>query len=104
LHRRGATCDASHNSDYYIEVVLTRTVPTFFMRLFGRSSLPVSARAVAGLGRSPYCLVSLATTKKEGTVDQTKDALKIEDDSDVDAPGAMCRSTPPSQAKRVRGR
>jgi hypothetical protein len=82
-----ATCDASHNSDYYIEVVLTRTVPTFFMRLFGRSSLPVSARAVAGLGRSPYCLVSLATTKKEGSVDQTKDALKIEDDSDVDAPG-----------------
>src|SRR5262245_6513570 len=49
----------------YVEVILTRNVPTFFMRLFGRSSMSVSAQSVAGVGVSPDCVIALASSGKE---------------------------------------
>jgi Flp pilus assembly protein TadG len=74
----------THMTNAYVEIIVSSSVPTFFMKLFGRSAMTVSARSVAGLGVSPYCMISLATTKKG---DDAKDTLKIEDGANVSAPG-----------------
>lgn len=47
----------------YVEVIVQRASPTYFMKLFGHNSINVSARAVAGLGVSnKYCAYILDPT------------------------------------------
>jgi hypothetical protein len=49
----------------YVEVLMTRAVPTFFMKLFGRPSVSVSVRAVAGQGGGGTgCIYNLGTANK----------------------------------------
>jgi hypothetical protein len=43
----------------YLEVVVTKPVATFFMRILTLSPVRVTARAVGGLSASPYCIVAL---------------------------------------------
>ena len=47
----------------YVEVIAAQSQPTFFMQLFGRSSMTVSARAVAtNLSTTSGCVYTLGTT------------------------------------------
>ncbi len=46
----------------YLEVIVTQSQPTVFMRLFNMSAVNVAARAVATLGRNPNCIYILQTT------------------------------------------
>src|SRR5690606_17810195 len=46
-----ASGDSAGNSDF-VEVIVAKTVPTTFMRIFGPSLSTVRARAVAGLQRN----------------------------------------------------
>ena len=47
----------------YVEVLVTKNIPTIFGTIFNMDSLDVQARGVAGLGSlSTYCIYSLATT------------------------------------------
>jgi hypothetical protein len=48
------------NSNQYVEVQVQQSAPTFFMRIFGVKSAPLSATAVAELGSSRGCIYSLA--------------------------------------------
>ena len=57
----GATDPHAGNSNY-VEVIVTRNVPTLFARIFGANSVSVSARAEAGLGSSSQCIYALAPT------------------------------------------
>jgi Flp pilus assembly protein TadG len=43
----------------YAEAIVTQTEPVYFMRLFGRSSVKVTARAVAELENNPGCIYTL---------------------------------------------
>jgi hypothetical protein len=44
----------------YIEVIVQRQTPTFFLRLFGDNSVSVAARAVAGFGGGQGCVFALS--------------------------------------------
>ncbi len=46
----------------YVEVIVTQSQPTVFMRLFGLSSLSATARAVATNEPSPSCVDTLSST------------------------------------------
>jgi Flp pilus assembly protein TadG len=46
----------------YLEVVVTQSQPTYFMSVFGFSSMTVSGRAVAGQGRNPNCIYLLQSS------------------------------------------
>lgn len=46
-------------SSAYVEVIVTESAPTFFMKLFRLSSVNVSARSVAGLGPGSGCIYTL---------------------------------------------
>lgn len=46
----------------YVEVIVTQTQPTFFMRVFNRNTMDVTARAVATSVPSPNCIYTLGTT------------------------------------------
>jgi Flp pilus assembly protein TadG len=46
----------------YVEVIVSQSQPTFFMRLFGRSAMTVAARAVATLGAGQGCVYELGTS------------------------------------------
>jgi Flp pilus assembly protein TadG len=47
----------------YVEAIITRATPTFFARVLGRSSLTVTARAVAGTGPVPLAnIIALCKT------------------------------------------
>jgi Flp pilus assembly protein TadG len=46
----------------YVEVIVTRSVPTYFMRIFHVNAMTVAARAVAGLGPSQGCIYTLDTS------------------------------------------
>lgn len=46
----------------YIEVIVSRSEPTFFMRVFGRSAMTVAARAVASKGGAGGCVYTLSPT------------------------------------------
>lgn len=46
----------------YVEVIVSQTEPTFFMRFFNRNSMAVSARAVATTVPSSGCVYTLNTT------------------------------------------
>lgn len=45
--------------DGYIEVIVSRQTPTYFMRLFGVNDLTVAAKAVATLGPATDCVYTL---------------------------------------------
>jgi Flp pilus assembly protein TadG len=45
-----------------VEVIVTRSVPTYFMRIFHVKAMTVAARAVAGLGPSQGCIYTLDTS------------------------------------------
>ena len=46
----------------YVEVIATRSVPTYFMRVLSFSAMSVGARAVAGLRPSQGCVYTLDTS------------------------------------------
>jgi Flp pilus assembly protein TadG len=50
----------------YVEVIVNRPTPTFFMRVLGHTSAVVSARAVAGMSSSLGCLYALTTEAGKG--------------------------------------
>lgn len=52
----------------YIEVTVTRQEPTYFMRIFGRNSMNVTARAVATLGPTSNCVYTLDPSGTDITV------------------------------------
>ena len=52
----------------YVEVIIQRNVPTFFMRIFGRNAVTVSGRAVAGFGGSQGCIFALGATGTDITL------------------------------------
>ncbi len=45
----------------YVEVIVSQSQPTFFMKLFSRSSMAVSARSVAALTPGQFCVYTLGT-------------------------------------------
>ncbi len=53
---------AAVGQTHYVEVIVTKKQPTFFMRALGVDSLTVSARAVATALPSANCFISLAST------------------------------------------
>jgi Flp pilus assembly protein TadG len=76
--------DGPHAGDAsYVEAIVTQTQPTFFMRLFNFSSMPVSARAVAFNGASNGfgCLTALNQTAPA--------AINLQGHFTVDAPGCQ---------------
>jgi hypothetical protein len=51
---------ACHNSAAYVEVFLTQPAPTFFMGMFGKKTMTISTRAVAGMpGGGNACIIVL---------------------------------------------
>lgn len=51
----------------YVEVLISRAVPTYFMSLFGRTTVTVGARGVAGLsGGGNGCVYSLSSIAGKG--------------------------------------
>jgi len=55
----------------YVEVIVTKSVPTYFMRIFNVGALTVSARAVAGLGPSQGCIYTLDASGADISVSGT---------------------------------
>ena len=53
---------AYKNQPGYLEVIVSQSVSTYFMRVFGFNSVTVSARAVGALGSSRNCVYILGTT------------------------------------------
>jgi hypothetical protein len=49
------------NDTNYVEAIVSQPVPTHFLRVFGRASMPVAARAVARWGQTPTlpCMTAL---------------------------------------------
>jgi hypothetical protein len=63
----------------YVEVIITQTEPTFFMKLFNHTSMNVAARAVAGLGGiNTGCIFALDPT--------APDAIQLQGSFNVVAP------------------
>jgi hypothetical protein len=76
--------DGPHAGDAsYVEAIVTQTQPTFFMRLFNFSSMPVSARAVAfhGANNGSGCVHAL----NGGAAD----TINLQGSFTVDAPGCQ---------------
>jgi hypothetical protein len=67
----------------YVEAIVTQSQPTFFMKLFSFSSMPVAARAVAFNGASNGfgCLTALNQTAPK--------AIELQGNFTVDAPGCQ---------------
>jgi hypothetical protein len=69
----------------YLEVVVSQSQPTYFMRVFGFSSMTVSGRAVATQGRNPNCIYLLKTTGTTFTMNNgtklTSSSCGLVDDS-----------------------
>ena len=67
----------------YVEAIVTQTQPTFFMRLFNFTSMPVSARAVAfnGANNGSGCLHALNNN--------APDTINLQGHFTVDAPGCQ---------------
>jgi len=56
------TADPHRGDTKYVETVVARSTPVFFARIFGSSSVTVTARGEAALGNSSNCLYALAPT------------------------------------------
>jgi hypothetical protein len=52
----------SHTGSGYVEVIVSQAAPTYFMRLFGLSTMSVSARSVGGNGAASGCIYTLDTS------------------------------------------
>lgn len=50
----------------YVEAIVSKASPTFFMTIFGRNAMTVSARAVATLGAGDACFLALGTPSING--------------------------------------
>ena len=55
----GATCEPAHQTNQYVEVILSTNYGLMFGALVSQFSLTPGARAVAGTGNSPFCLITL---------------------------------------------
>jgi hypothetical protein len=71
------------NKAIYVEAIVTQTQPTFFMRVLGFTSMPVSARAVAfnGANNGSGCLHALNGS--------APDTINLQGHFTVDAPGCQ---------------
>jgi hypothetical protein len=85
---------AYHNTGTYLEVSATQSKSTFFMGLFGKKSLRIAARAVAGIPPGPgdACVILLdphasQAMNLQGSFDVSADSCGIIVDSD--APDAL---------------
>jgi hypothetical protein len=71
----------------YVEVIVSQSQPTVFMRAFGRNTMTVSARAVATLGVSQGCVYTLSSSGTginwNGSGATNVPACSILDDSSV---------------------
>ena len=54
-------------SGSYVEVIVSQTRPTFFMNAFGKSTMPVNARAVAQAVPSTDCVITLQASPSGGS-------------------------------------
>ena len=85
----GATVAVSQPKAGYVQVIASQSQPTFFMQLFNRSSMTVSALAVAAAVPSPSCVVTLSNTPPggnagveiTGSADLTLTSCGLEDDA-----------------------
>ena len=72
-------------SNAYVEVLISQSEPTFFMRLFNLANISVAARAVATTVPSPNCVYTLGSTGTDidqtGSGDLTISNCSILDDS-----------------------
>lgn len=75
----------------FVEAVVTKPVPTFFMRLFGFSTVSISARAVAGTPTSGQaCIWVMAPSGP---------SMELQGSYDIEAPGCgIYVNSPSSQA------
>jgi hypothetical protein len=55
----GATCTSPYNTAKYVEVILSKTHPTFFGTIAGYANLMPVARAVAGTAQPEACFVTM---------------------------------------------
>lgn len=62
----------------FLEVIVTESVPTYFMQLFNFPTVPVQTRAVAGLGVSSNCIYILGGSGE---------TLNMSNNSKLNAPG-----------------
>lgn len=71
------------NNTIYVEAIVTQIQPTFFMRVLGFTSMPVSARAVAfnGANNGSGCLHALNSSDA--------DTINLQGHFTVDAPGCQ---------------
>ena len=53
------TSGAYNGKSDYVEVIVTKKVPTSFMGMLNQTSVTVYARSVGGLGAGPYCILAL---------------------------------------------
>lgn len=51
-----SAADPHYGNVNFVEAVVTKNVPTFFSRVLGINSMPISARAEAAMGNSPFCV------------------------------------------------
>jgi Flp pilus assembly protein TadG len=63
----GATVTVTQPKAGYVQVVASQPQSTFFMNVFGQSSMAVSATAVAAAVPSPSCVVTLSSTPPGGS-------------------------------------
>ena len=56
------TNDPNFGNMNYVEAVVTKVQPTYFIRVIGIPSIKIAARAEAVMGNSPFCLDTLGTS------------------------------------------
>ncbi len=89
VHFNPNITSAYHNSTYYVEVIATQPDPTFFMGVFGKKTMTIAARAVAGMpGGGNACVIVLdphasAAMDLQGSFDVSADKCGVVVDSDA---------------------
>ena len=68
-----------------VEVIVTKTEPTYFMRALGITSVPISARAVAQYNPSPDCVIALNPSANNALVVSGSGKLTASCDIAVDS-------------------
>lgn len=63
-----STADPHYGNAKFVEAVVSRNVPTYFIRVLGISTVRISARSEAAMGNSPFCLYVNAITGGTGTL------------------------------------
>jgi hypothetical protein len=74
----------------FVEAIVSQSVPTFFMKAVGTSSVPVSARAVGHLWGSPACIFALDPT--------ATNAIKVTGSTNITAECGMMDDSNATQA------